>query len=139
MLEETGSGATGKDMKPIDHAMLAEGAVPLNAPLIVHVVRQFLPNRGGLEDVVYNLARHSLQAGYRVRVVTLNSLTVMPAQLTTGALTASKGLLLLAVTATAMRSRMDLLMQMGWRSTVPVIAATLASFAAALAFVLVLL
>jgi alpha-1,3-mannosyltransferase len=61
-------------MKPIDHAMLAEGAVPLNAPLIVHVVRQFLPNRGGLEDVVYNLARHSLQAGYRVRVVTLNSL-----------------------------------------------------------------
>ena len=61
-------------MKPIDHAMLAEGAVPLDAPLIVHVVRQFLPNRGGLEDVVYNLARHSLQAGYRVRVVTLNSL-----------------------------------------------------------------
>ena len=72
-------------------------------------------------------------------VVTLNSLTVMPAQLTAGALTASKGLLLLAVTATAMRSRMDLLMQMGWRSTVPVIAATLASFAGALAFVLVLL
>jgi alpha-1,3-mannosyltransferase len=62
------------DMKSIDHAMLAEGAVALNAPLVVHVVRQFLPNRGGLEDVVYNLARHSQQAGYRVRVVTLNSL-----------------------------------------------------------------
>jgi alpha-1,3-mannosyltransferase len=61
-------------MKPIDHAMLAEGAVPVGAPLIVHIVRQFLPNRGGLEDVVYNLARHSLDAGYRVRVVTLNSL-----------------------------------------------------------------
>lgn len=61
-------------MKPIDHAMLANGAVPLNAPLIVHVVRQFLPNRGGLEDVVYNLVRRSVQAGYRVRVVTLNSL-----------------------------------------------------------------
>lgn len=61
-------------MKPIDHAMLAEGAVPVSAPLIVHIVRQFLPNRGGLEDVVYNLARHSLDAGYRVRVVTLNSL-----------------------------------------------------------------
>ena len=72
-------------------------------------------------------------------VVTLNSLTPLPGQLTTGALTASKGLLLLAVTATAMRSRMDLLMQMGWRSTVPVIAATLASFAAALGFVLILL
>jgi alpha-1,3-mannosyltransferase len=61
-------------MKPIDHAMLAEGAVALRAPLIVHIVRQFLPNRGGLEDVVYNLARHSIDAGYRVRVVTLNSL-----------------------------------------------------------------
>lgn len=74
MLEETGSEATGKDMKPIDHATLAEGALPLDAPLIVHVVRQFLPNRGGLEDVVFNLVRHSRQAGYRVRVVTLNSL-----------------------------------------------------------------
>ena len=61
-------------MKPIDHTVLAEGATALDTPLITHVVRQFLPNRGGLEDVVYNLARHSLQAGYRVRVVTLNSL-----------------------------------------------------------------
>jgi alpha-1,3-mannosyltransferase len=74
MLEETGSRATGEDMKPIDHATLTEGALPLNAPLIVHVVRQFLPNRGGLEDVVFNLVRHSQEAGYRVRVVTLNSL-----------------------------------------------------------------
>lgn len=61
-------------MKPIDHATISEGAVPVGAPLVVHVVRQFLPNRGGLEDVVYNLARCSLLAGYRVRVVTLNSL-----------------------------------------------------------------
>ena len=49
-------------------------------------------------------------------------------------LTASKGLLLVAVTATAMRSRMELLLEAGWRATVPVLAATLASFAAALAF-----
>lgn len=62
------------DMKPIDHAVLAEGATAVAGPLVVHVVRQFLPNRGGLEDVVHNLARHSLDAGYRVRVVTLNSL-----------------------------------------------------------------
>jgi alpha-1,3-mannosyltransferase len=44
------------------------------APLIVHVVRQFLPNRGGLEDVVANLARQILKHGYRVRVITLDSL-----------------------------------------------------------------
>jgi alpha-1,3-mannosyltransferase len=48
------------------------------APLIVHVVRQFLPNRGGLEDVVANLARQTLKRGYRVRVVTLNSLFTAP-------------------------------------------------------------
>lgn len=48
--------------------------MPVSTPLVVHVVRQFLPNRGGLEDVVYNLVRRSLADGYRVRVVTLNSL-----------------------------------------------------------------
>ncbi len=72
-------------------------------------------------------------------MVTLNSLVTLPADYSAGALTASKGLLLLAVTATAMRSRMDLLMQMGWRATIPVLAATMASFAAALGLVLVLL
>ncbi len=45
-----------------------------NAPLIVHVVRQFIPNRGGLEDVVANLCRNLIARGYRIRVVTLNSL-----------------------------------------------------------------
>lgn len=43
-------------------------------PLIVHVIRQFLPNRGGLEDVTANLARQTIDRGYRVRVVTLDSL-----------------------------------------------------------------
>lgn len=49
-----------------------------DAPLIVHVVRQFLPSRGGLEDVIANLARQTLARGYRVRVVTLNSLFTAP-------------------------------------------------------------
>jgi len=43
-------------------------------PLIVQVVRQYAPGRGGLEDVVANLSRLLLQRGYRVRVVTCNSL-----------------------------------------------------------------
>ena len=38
---------------------------------------------------------------------------------------------LLAVTATAMRARLSLLLEAGWRPLVPVIAATLASFMAA--------
>lgn len=37
-------------------------------------MRQFLPNRGGLEDVVANLARQTLEAGFRVKVVTLDTL-----------------------------------------------------------------
>lgn len=43
-------------------------------PLIVHVVRQFLPNKGGLEDVVANLCRQLLARDYRIRVVTCDSL-----------------------------------------------------------------
>lgn len=50
-------------------------------PLIVHVVRQFLPNRGGLEDVIYNLSKQALRRGFRVRVVTLNSLFSDPERL----------------------------------------------------------
>ncbi len=44
------------------------------APLVVQVVRQYAPGRGGLEDVVGNLSRLLLARGYRVRVVTCNSL-----------------------------------------------------------------
>lgn len=47
-------------------------------PLIVHVVRQFHPNRGGLEDVVMNLGRALIARGYRVRVVTLDRLFTAP-------------------------------------------------------------
>ncbi|MCD7111287.1 glycosyltransferase family 4 protein [Rhizobium sp. DKSPLA3] len=47
-------------------------------PLIVQVVRQFLPNRGGLEDVVANLCRSLPERGFRVRVVTCDSLFSEP-------------------------------------------------------------
>ena len=49
-------------------------------PLVLHVVRQFLPNRGGLEDVVANLCRVLPERGYRVRVLTLDRLFVDPAR-----------------------------------------------------------
>lgn len=61
------------------------GRVAQPGPLIVHVVRQFYPNRGGLEDVVMNLGMALIARGYRVRVVTLDRLfgapdTVLPAR-----------------------------------------------------------
>ncbi|WP_257266474.1 glycosyltransferase family 4 protein [Endozoicomonas sp. ONNA2] len=40
---------------------------------IVHVVRQFLPSIGGLEDVVFNLATEQIKLGHNVKVFTTNS------------------------------------------------------------------
>jgi uncharacterized integral membrane protein (TIGR00698 family) len=71
--------------------------------------------------------------------VILNSMIAVPAEITAYSLTLSKALLLLAVTATAMRSRMDLLMQMGWRALMPVLGATVTSLVAALGFAVFLL
>jgi uncharacterized integral membrane protein (TIGR00698 family) len=67
-------------------------------------------------------------------LVGLNSLVTLPAAVAATALTASKTLLLFAVTATAMRTRTDLLLELGWRAVLPVLAATIASLGAALAF-----
>ncbi len=71
--------------------------------------------------------------------VALNSIVAIPVAIGTMALTGSKALLLLAVTATAMRSRMDLLLQIGWKSTIPVVVATLVSFVTSLTVALALL
>jgi alpha-1,3-mannosyltransferase len=40
--------------------------------LIVHVVRQFAPSVGGLEDVVRELSRRQVECGFAVRVITLD-------------------------------------------------------------------
>lgn len=40
---------------------------------IIHVVRQFRPSVGGLEDYVENLAREQLAAGHQVLVITLDT------------------------------------------------------------------
>lgn len=42
--------------------------------LIVHVVRQFTPSIGGLEDVVRELSARQVESGFAVRVVTLDRL-----------------------------------------------------------------
>lgn len=47
---------------------------------IVHVVRQFHPNRGGLEDVVANLCRAQRELGLSPSVVTLDRLFGRPDQ-----------------------------------------------------------
>lgn len=66
-------------------------------------------------------------------VVLLNSLAPIPAPARDAALSGSKGLLLIAVIATAMRSRLDLLMETGLKPAIPVAIATVVSFLASLA------
>jgi uncharacterized integral membrane protein (TIGR00698 family) len=69
-------------------------------------------------------------------IVIANSLLSIPAAARDAMLVGTKGLLLLAVTATAIRSRLDLLVELGWRSATPVAAASLCSFVASLAYVI---
>lgn len=69
-------------------------------------------------------------------LMVVNSLVDLPEALATSGLDLAKFLLLLAVTATAMRSRMALLLEAGWKPLVPVFSATVASFLTALAVTL---
>lgn len=71
-------------------------------------------------------------------VVIVNSFVDIPREAAGTALDISKAFLLLAVTATAMRSRLGLLLEAGWRTLAPVIVATIVSFVAAFAVALVL-
>jgi uncharacterized integral membrane protein (TIGR00698 family) len=72
-------------------------------------------------------------------VLCANSVLTIPGAVQASALTGAKALLLLAVTATAMRSRMDLLMELGLRAIWPVIAASLVSLIASLTIALLVI
>jgi len=62
----------------------------------------------------------------------LNSLVAVPGQAVDASRQVASALLLLAVTATGIRSPMNLLLEQGWRASVPVIVATIASFVLAI-------
>jgi uncharacterized integral membrane protein (TIGR00698 family) len=66
--------------------------------------------------------------------VAINSLVSAPAWVAQYGLIASKAMLLFAVTATAMRSRLDLLLSQGTKALFPVMLATLTAFVASAAF-----
>ncbi len=71
-------------------------------------------------------------------VCALNSFVALPPQLVALAKPLATALLLIAVTATGIRSPMHLLLQQGWRASLPVVAATIVSFGLALAAALLL-
>jgi uncharacterized integral membrane protein (TIGR00698 family) len=62
----------------------------------------------------------------------LNSFATLPSIVTASSAQATSWLLLFAVTATGIRSPMHLLLDMGWRSAVPVASATITAFLLAL-------
>lgn len=68
----------------------------------------------------------------------VHSLISLPQQVLDAAKPTATALLLLAVTATGIRSPMNLLLELGWRASMPVIAATIISFALALGAALLL-
>ena len=68
----------------------------------------------------------------------INSLVAIPRPAQDAAATAAQALLLLAIVATAMKARLHLLLDQGWRSFAPIIVATLTSFLLALGGALLL-
>jgi len=66
-----------------------------------------------------------------ILLVGVNSTGLTPPQLQAPMMVASKALLLFAVTATAMRSDMALIIGLGWRAATPILTATVTSFVAA--------
>jgi uncharacterized integral membrane protein (TIGR00698 family) len=72
-------------------------------------------------------------------LVAVHSLVDLPDALLAGAKPVATACLLLAVTATGIRSPLNLLLEQGWRASLPVIVATIVSFALALAAALLLI
>lgn len=66
-------------------------------------------------------------------IAAVNSLITIPKPVQDAAATGAQALLLLAVVATAMKARLNLLLDQGWRSFAPIIVATLTSFLLSLA------
>lgn len=72
-------------------------------------------------------------------MTTLHSLVALPTPVLAWSPRLASGLLLLAVTATGIRSPLNLLLEQGWRSSLPVIASTVVSFLLALGAAILLI
>lgn len=111
--------------------------VTLLAPMLM-LVALWLGRSGESE----NKARIPLRLPWFIlgflAVAAINSLVAVPKPVDDAAATAASTLLLLAIVATAMKARLHLLLDQGWRSFAPIIVATLTSFLLSLAAALCL-
>jgi uncharacterized membrane protein YadS len=133
-----GGGYAFSDAAGASATIVKLARVALLAPVVALASLVLRPEAGGSTRSWRRLAMPWFITAF-FALVALNSMIAIPAGIREVGLTASKALLLLAVTATAMRTRMDLLLEMGWRAAVPVAAASLASLCASLLFALTLI
>ncbi len=129
-----GGGYAVSDAAGVQATVIKLARVALLAP-IVALVALWLGQAGGNDKksgpIWRRLSVPWFILGFLALVAFSSSIAVPPVVAEQG-LELSKFLLLLAVTATAMRSRLAVLIEAGWRPFVPVFAATIASFAMAL-------
>ncbi len=130
-----GGGYAFSDAAGASATIVKLARVAMLAPVVALVGLLLKPEDGGEQRIWRRLALPWFIVAF-FAMVTLNSIAPIPDAVRGAALTASKALLLLAVTATAMRTRLDLLLEMGWRAAVPVALASLTSFAVSLIFAL---
>ena len=130
-----GGGYAFSDAAGASATIVKLARVALLAPVVALVGVLLKPEGGGDTRIWRRLALPWFITAF-FAMVTLNSVAPIPEAMRAAALTGSKALLLLAVTATAMRTRLELLLEMGWRAAVPVLLASLTSFAASLLFAL---
>lgn len=127
-----GGGYSFSDVAGAEATIVKLARVALLAPVVL-LVSLWLGGmaKEGSQPLRKRLAPPWFILGF-LALAGLNSSVELPAQAVGAAGIAAKGLLLMAVTATALRSRTDLIRELGWRAAVPVAAATLSSFSAAL-------
>jgi len=115
--------------------------VALLAPMLM-LVGLWLARSGGGEGGTGAGKRIPLRLPWFIlgflAIAALNSLIAIPKAVTDGAATGAQALLLLAIVATAMKARLHLLLDQGWRSFAPIIVATLTSFLLSLGAALLL-
>ncbi len=126
-----GGGFAYSDAAGAEATIVKLARVALLAPLVTLTGLFIQPEGGASGPSWQRLALPWFIVGF-LAVLTLNSLVPVPEWFRDQALTASKALLLLAVTATALRTRLDTLLEIGWRALMPTVAASLASFGVAL-------
>ncbi|WFL75970.1 putative sulfate exporter family transporter [Altererythrobacter arenosus] len=127
-----GGGYSYSDEAGANATVVKLARVAMLAPIAAGVALWLGSSEKGGKASWRKIALPGFILGFMALLV-VNSVIAVPEPLRDGALTLSKAMLLVAVTATAMRSRLSALLETGWRTLFPVIAASLASFLAAYA------